>query len=545
MIPFSKSLKIFLLLVLSSRSPVFADLPQNNQTTNLPVQSTSSPSINTSSQIPTSDPLALADQALSRVSAQNHLSNRVHNIAIDFVTYTGQEAPAAVLQYLAQQPLTREQIRSIHLINRPERRQTIATLYSFFLDREPEPQGLEYWATSSLNISQIGHAIKNSAERNLKINQLYSDLLNRTLDPVTLVYLANQSIPISQYRAMIKGSEERRELVRNLFTDLLGRPASVDEVQAFALSDFSFVQIKENLRTSAERKNTIAQLFQYYLGRAASPTDLNTTSHIDPLKAILRNSQERKNRIANLYATYLGTTSVDLGVVWQQSVSDASIAQISDQILSSDDYQRLHRIGPHPLINRLSAIQSLRQAANQYIGSNLRPTILVGDSITQNFDRSFLPSNEPFLNQGIAGSTASDIANRVSLFDQVEASRIYVLAGINDIGVGFTDREIKDNIQLIIRRLSAAHPQTPIIIQSILPTANTVKNARIRNLNREINLMIAQLQNEGLHVSFLDLHPAFANSQGTIQTDLSSDGLHLNARGYQRLASMLSNNRPY
>jgi lysophospholipase L1-like esterase len=54
-----------------------------------------------------------------------------------------------------------------------------------------------------------------------------------------------------------------------------------------------------------------------------------------------------------------------------------------------------------------------------------------------------------------------------------------------------------------------------------------IPNSRIRELNRQIK---AIAQDEG--IIYLDLYPLFADTEGNLQIELSTDGLHLNPQGY-------------
>ena len=105
------------------------------------------------------------------------------------------------------------------------------------------------------------------------------------------------------------------------------------------------------------------------------------------------------------------------------------------------------------------------------------------------------------------------------------------MIGINDLLRGVTDVTILENQQQIVRYLRRVHPDSEIVVQSILPhsgeQSNAVSNARIRQLNRQLKA-IALAED----VTYLDLHPLFTDAQGNLRADLSSDGLHLNSQGY-------------
>jgi lysophospholipase L1-like esterase len=120
------------------------------------------------------------------------------------------------------------------------------------------------------------------------------------------------------------------------------------------------------------------------------------------------------------------------------------------------------------------------------------------------------------------------------------------MIGINDLIRGVDDTTLLNNYREIIRDLRWVHPDTQIVVQSILPHSGKqsnwegrdrllkISNERIRNLNRELKLIAEE---EG--ADFLDLHPLFTDADGNLQMELSTDGLHLNNKGYLVWSSAL------
>lgn len=186
-------------------------------------------------------------------------------------------------------------------------------------------------------------------------------------------------------------------------------------------------------------------------------------------------------------------------------------------------------------------VEQLKQEASvvaEQKPSNL--TVLAGDSISLWFPIDLLPKNRHWLNQGISGETSGGLLKRLHLFDATAPESIYVLIGINDLIRGMDDDTILDNQQQIIRDLKANHPKSQIILQSILPHAAqeatweghdrllAIPNSRIEDLNRQLESIARQ---EGIY--FLDLYSLFADDQGNLRMEYSTDGLHLNPKGYE------------
>ncbi len=168
-----------------------------------------------------------------------------------------------------------------------------------------------------------------------------------------------------------------------------------------------------------------------------------------------------------------------------------------------------------------------------------RLTVLAGDSLSLWFPTELLPETRNWLNQGISGETSSGLLKRLSLFDNTQPSRIFVMIGINDLIRGVSDSEILDNHQKIMAYLRKTHPKAQIVFQSILPHGGeeiswegrekllAIPNSRIRQLNEQLQAIASK---EG--IKYLDLQPLFANSQGNIRSNFSTDGLHLSQQGY-------------
>ncbi|PSN17185.1 G-D-S-L family lipolytic protein [filamentous cyanobacterium CCP5] len=158
-----------------------------------------------------------------------------------------------------------------------------------------------------------------------------------------------------------------------------------------------------------------------------------------------------------------------------------------------------------------------------------RLTVVVGDSLSLWLPSDWLPRDRFWLNQGISGDTTAGILRRLHLFANTRPATIHVMAGINDLKNGASDAEVVTNLKEIASRLQRQHPQAKIVIHSILPTRQPqLSSDRIRQLNQYIAYVARQQGAE-----FLDLQADFADAQGNLRADLTSDGLHLNPQGYR------------
>ncbi len=162
--------------------------------------------------------------------------------------------------------------------------------------------------------------------------------------------------------------------------------------------------------------------------------------------------------------------------------------------------------------------------------------VLLGDSLSLWFPSDRLPQTRLWLNQGISGDTTTGILHRLSSFARTRPRIVYVMAGINDLKHGASNTTILRNLQQIIQQLRQTHPQANIVMQSILPTRSLpVSSQRIANLNQQLKVIANQ---NGAY--YLDVHSHMADANGYLRPDLTTDGLHLSAKGYEVWQAVLN-----
>ncbi|MEM9217153.1 MAG: GDSL-type esterase/lipase family protein [Cyanobacteria bacterium P01_F01_bin.150] len=155
-------------------------------------------------------------------------------------------------------------------------------------------------------------------------------------------------------------------------------------------------------------------------------------------------------------------------------------------------------------------------------------TVIVGDSLSLWMPTEFLPQHRFWLNQSISGETAAAMVKRLHMFDQANPDTIHVMAGINDLKNGASDADVLGSLQTMMRQLRYKHPRAEVIIHSILPTRLPhLPSDRIHSINQQLANIALQ---EG--TTFSNLQEYFSDTEGHLRQDLTTDGLHLNYRGY-------------
>jgi lysophospholipase L1-like esterase len=168
-----------------------------------------------------------------------------------------------------------------------------------------------------------------------------------------------------------------------------------------------------------------------------------------------------------------------------------------------------------------------------------RQNVLLGDSITLWFPSDMLPGRKTWLNQAISGENSGGLLNRLYVLDSNEVEAFFIMVGINDMIWGGNDDDLAYNIRSIINYLQEQHPNARIVVQSILPHGGAnaswegrdklaaIAPSRVTAVNEKLELIAAELG-----ADYLNLYPLFANGDGFMRSDLTTDGLHLNEDGY-------------
>ncbi|HEY9806093.1 MAG TPA: GDSL-type esterase/lipase family protein [Candidatus Obscuribacterales bacterium] len=215
--------------------------------------------------------------------------------------------------------------------------------------------------------------------------------------------------------------------------------------------------------------------------------------------------------------------------LYRQRLEALRAGTLYTRIASNSFYAAWSQAQAKPSYNQWKQLLALEARAVARGQGDNRLSVVVGDSLSLWFPAQRLPEGQLWLNQGISGDTTGGILQRLSAFAQTRPDTIYVMAGINDLRRGHSDQLILSNLRQIMRQLHQKHAGAEVVVQSILPTRYAaIPSSRIRNLNQRI---AAIAQQEG--VSYLDLYPYFTDTQDHLNRALTTDGLHLNPRGYQ------------
>ncbi|MBX9850902.1 MAG: sialate O-acetylesterase [Cytophagaceae bacterium] len=161
--------------------------------------------------------------------------------------------------------------------------------------------------------------------------------------------------------------------------------------------------------------------------------------------------------------------------------------------------------------------------------------IFLGNSITEMGPWHKLLNDSAVINRGIGGDVTFGVLRRLDDIINRKPSKLFIMIGINDIGKDIPVTVIAANYRKIIERISKESPATEIYIQSILPVNSSYpffpqhydKLEYVIKTNKLLKDLAAEK-----HIRFINLFPLFLDKKGKLDYQYTTDGLHLNEKGY-------------
>jgi lysophospholipase L1-like esterase len=165
--------------------------------------------------------------------------------------------------------------------------------------------------------------------------------------------------------------------------------------------------------------------------------------------------------------------------------------------------------------------------------------VFLGNSITAGGNNWSKRLDYPKIkNRGIGGDVTDGVFARLEEIIHYKVKAIFLLIGINDIwNNGSPDipspEYIGTNIIKITHYLKMRSPKSRIYVQTVLPTE---KEDLIESINT-VNEIIKSSENKDFKV--IDLHSIFVYEDGLINKEYTTDGVHLNEKGYEKWAEFI------
>ena len=165
-----------------------------------------------------------------------------------------------------------------------------------------------------------------------------------------------------------------------------------------------------------------------------------------------------------------------------------------------------------------------------FIGSS---SIRLWDTLAKDFP------DVPVINRGFGGSQVADsvrYADRIAI--PYRPRMIVMYAGDNDIAAGKSPAQVRDDFRAFVEMVHAALPDVPVVYLSIKPS---LARWKLVEPIKEANRLIEEYAKQTKHVKYVDVFTPMLTKEGTPRKELfREDGLHLNRKGYELLASILT-----
>lgn len=162
--------------------------------------------------------------------------------------------------------------------------------------------------------------------------------------------------------------------------------------------------------------------------------------------------------------------------------------------------------------------------------------ILVGNSLTHNFEWHEIFRDVNIINRGIGGDITKGVLQRLDEIVESKPLKIFIEIGINDIAKGFPIDTIYNNYVKIIQTIKLRSPETKVYIQSVLPTSEAWDKI-IVDFNQRIKDY--GLQNS---IPYIDLYSKFVSGKKLNPKYDCGDSVHLSGEGYLLWCSLI---KPY
>jgi lysophospholipase L1-like esterase len=178
--------------------------------------------------------------------------------------------------------------------------------------------------------------------------------------------------------------------------------------------------------------------------------------------------------------------------------------------------------------------------------------LFVGDSITDGwggeghnakapgttiFQKEFVPLHAA--NFGIGGDRTQHVLWRLQNgeLDGIKPKVVMLMIGTNNSnGKDNAAAEIADGVTAIVKEIHQRSPTTKVLLLGVFPRANKKtpeENQAQMEKIKQVNALIAKLDDGGKTVRYLDIGDKFLKEDGMLPKDIMPDQLHLSEKGYQ------------
>lgn len=180
-------------------------------------------------------------------------------------------------------------------------------------------------------------------------------------------------------------------------------------------------------------------------------------------------------------------------------------------------------------------------------GYDFSDAVFIGDSRTEGLTvYNVLTTSTVLATRGLMASSALtdkfvDLGNgKGTIVDYLKLhkfKKVYIMLGLNELGCLLST--YTDSYKELIDEVRQAEPDSEIYIMPVIPmveerTDKVYNNEIIAKFNEALKGVCTEK-----NVPLINVSAALVNEKGTLPSELSTDGIHLNAKGLRRLVNYL------
>lgn len=151
----------------------------------------------------------------------------------------------------------------------------------------------------------------------------------------------------------------------------------------------------------------------------------------------------------------------------------------------------------------------------------------IGDDLVSDGDWEAWFPNRATVNLGVRDDTTDDLIARKDEIVGSHPDSLVLLVGTNDLSRKRSVEHLVRNVQYLMVSLRKELPGARLLLQSILPREGE-RGPEVRDANRHLRQF-----SPSVNAHYLDLWPALALPDGSLNPDLARDSVHLNDDGYR------------
>jgi len=165
--------------------------------------------------------------------------------------------------------------------------------------------------------------------------------------------------------------------------------------------------------------------------------------------------------------------------------------------------------------------------------------LFLGDSITDGWrgggkeiwNKYYKPLHAA--NFGIGGDRTEHVLWRLQHgeLEGIHPKVAVLMIGTNNLGSN-SPEQIAEGIKAIVDEIRDKTPKTKVLLLGVFPRAPKADDPARAKI-KKINGIIAQMDDGGKHIRYLDIGDKFLDNEGNLPKDVMPDFLHPNQKGYE------------